>query len=102
MVGNSDGDEINRDYEERIKLKYDAELQRLKESKDNEVGEDLRFVITRLIECFCIAMFIFGFLWNTTEILKLTTPQFMMLYGGVGAVLTEMIARVLSKKKIKN
>lgn len=65
-------------------------------------GEDLRMVVTRLIECFCVALFIFGMLWNTTEILKLTTPQFMMLYGGVGALVTEIIARVLSKKKIKN
>ena len=55
----------------------------------------------RLIECFCIALFVFGFLWNTTEILKLTLPQFMMLYGGLGAVLAEVMARIFSKKKIK-
>lgn len=67
----------------------------------NVVDEDLRMVVIRLIECFCIALFIFGMLWNATEILKLTMPQFMMLYGGVGALVTEMVARILSKKKIK-
>ena len=64
--------------------------------------DELSYSITRLIECFCIALFIFGILWNTTELLKLTTPQFMILYGGVGALVTEIIARMLSKKKIKN
>lgn len=62
---------------------------------------ELKYVAVRLIECFCIAMFVFGLLWNTTEVLKLTTPQFMMLYGGGGALLSEMLARLFSKKKIK-
>jgi len=64
------------------------------------MSEDLKYVAVRMIECFCIAMFIFGLLWNTTEVLKLTTPQFMMLYGGLGALISEVLARLFSKKKI--
>jgi len=66
-----------------------------------EEEENLKYVAVRMIECFCIAIFIFGLLWNTTELLKLTTPQFMMLYGGGGAVISEVLARLFSKKKIK-
>lgn len=55
----------------------------------------------RFIELLCIAFFIFGFLWNTTEWLNLTAPQFLMLYGGAGAVICEIIARLFNKKKRK-
>ena len=57
----------------------------------------------RYIEGICIAVFVFGFLWEGTEILNLTFPEFMMLYGGTGAVISEFVARFLSrivKKKI--
>ena len=56
------------------------------------------YIGIRYIEIICIAVFVFGFLWNGTDILDLTFPQFMMLYGGTGAILSEAIARVLSKK----
>lgn len=56
------------------------------------------YIGIRYIEIICIAIFVFGFLWNGTDILDLTFPQFMMLYGGTGAILSEAIARVLSKK----
>lgn len=62
------------------------------------------YLAFRYIEGICIAVFVFGFLWNGTEILKLTLPQFMMLYGGGGAVLSELLARVfhsILKKKEK-
>jgi len=58
-----------------------------------------KYLATRYIEIFCIGLFAFGFLWNGTEVLNLTTPQFLMLYGGSGAVLTEILARLFSKKK---
>jgi len=70
-------------------------------NKEEIIDIELKYVAVRMIECFCIAMFIFGLLWNTTEILKFTTPQFMMLYGGGGAVISEVLARLFSKKKIK-
>lgn len=59
----------------------------------------LKYLAMRYIECFCIAIFIFGFLWNGTEVLNLTTPQFLMLYGGTGTVLSELLARLFSSKK---
>ena len=62
---------------------------------------EIQYVAVRLIECFCIAIFVFGLVWNTTELLSLTLPQFMMLYGGLGGVISEVIARKLGKKKRK-
>jgi len=73
----------------------------MNEEKENTRNAYLAF---RYIEGICIAVFVFGFLWNGTEILKLTLPQFMMLYGGGGAVLSELLARVfhsILKKKEK-
>ena len=58
-----------------------------------------KYLVFRYIEVICIALFIFGFLWNGTEVMHLTTPQFMMLYGGSGAVICEILSRLFSKKK---
>ena len=57
------------------------------------------YLISRVIEMLCIGAFVFGFLWNGTEVLNLTTPQFMMLYGGTGAVVSEVVARIFKKKQ---
>ena len=57
------------------------------------------YLISRVIEMLCIGAFVFGFLWNGTEVMNLTTPQFMMLYGGSGAVLSEVVARIIKKKQ---
>lgn len=59
------------------------------------------YLASRYLECLCIAVFIFGFLWNGTEVLNLTSSQFLMLYGGTGAVITEVLARLFSKKKTR-
>jgi len=64
-----------------------------------EKKPDIKYVAVRYIECFCIAIFIFGFLWNGTEVLNLTAPQFLMLYGGMGGIISEVLARLFSKKK---
>jgi hypothetical protein len=61
---------------------------------------NVKYLAARYIEIVCIAVFVFGFLWNGTEVMKLTTSQFMMLYGGVGAVACEAFSRIFSKKKI--
>lgn len=55
------------------------------------------YLAFRYIEGICIAVFVFGFLWEGTEMLKLTLPEFMMLYGGSGAVISEFLARFLYK-----
>jgi hypothetical protein len=62
------------------------------------------YIAFRYIEGICIAVFIFGFLWEGTELLKLTLPEFMMLYGASGAVISEFTARIIAKaikKKIR-
>jgi hypothetical protein len=63
---------------------------------ENEVTKNA-YVAFRYIEGICIAVFVFGFLWEGTEILKLSLPEFMMLYGGVGAILSEGLARLFHK-----
>lgn len=55
------------------------------------------YTAIRYIEGICIAVFVFGFLWNGTEILQLSFPEFMMLYGGTGAVVSEAVARLFLK-----
>jgi len=61
------------------------------------------YVSLRYLEGICIAVFVFGMLWEGTEILKLTLPQFLMVYGGAGALLSELMARFtlgrINKKK---
>jgi hypothetical protein len=56
------------------------------------------YLAVRYIEGICIAVFVFGFLWNGTEILNLSLPEFLMLYGGCGAVLSEVLARVIHRQ----
>lgn len=57
------------------------------------------YLAVRYVEMICVGFFIFGFLWYGTEILNLSTPQFLMLYGGTGAILCEIIARLFKKKR---
>ena len=66
------------------------------------MDEDVKhwsYVATRLIELICIAAVIFGALWEGTELFNLSLPQFLMLYGAMGAVVSELLARLLGKKK---
>jgi len=56
------------------------------------------YLAFRYIEGICISVFIFGFLWEGTELIKFTFPEFMMLYGGVGALVSEMLARIMYKQ----
>ena len=60
------------------------------------------YITARIIECLCIGIFIFGFLWEGTELLKLTAPEFMMLYGGTGAAISEILARIFQRMIKKN
>lgn len=59
---------------------------------------DVKYIAVRYLEVICIAVFIFGFLWNGTEVMNLTTPQFLMLYGGAGGIICEILARLFSGK----
>jgi len=86
-----------KDLEERIKRQKEAieNKDRIIKSKENKTNI---YYGIRFVEVICIGIAVFGFLWNTTEVLNLTTPQFMMLYGGSGAVISEIISRVFKKK----
>ena len=76
------------------------EIKEIKTEKENIRQEPTdKYLAVRYGEVICIALFIFGFLWNGTEVMNLTTPQFFMLYGGGGAVICEVLARLFSKKK---
>ena len=59
---------------------------------------DLKYIVIRGIQSICIAVFVFGFLWNGTEVMQLSASQFMMLYGGCGTIVSEVVARLFKKK----
>jgi hypothetical protein len=61
----------------------------------NEFTRKMSYVGVRMIELICIAAFLFGLLWQGADTLKLTVPQFLMLYGGTGTVVCEAMARLL-------
>ena len=77
----------------------EQEEAQLEQKIKDYTDKPLHYYIARYVQCFCIAVFIFGTMWNGTEILNLSTPQFMMLYGGGGAVICEVLARLFDKKK---
>jgi len=61
-----------------------------------------KYVIIRLVQLICIGAFLFGALWEGTIRFNLTTPQFLMVYGGTGAVISEVIARFFKRFEKKN
>jgi len=66
----------------------------------NDEKNGLGYIIARYIQMICIGAFFFGLLWEGTIVINLNTPQFLMLYGATGAIVSEIIARIF-KKKIK-
>jgi len=68
----------------------------------NENETTNKYVIIRLVQLICIGAFVFGALWEGTIKMNLTTPQFLMVYGGTGAVISEIIARFFKKFEKKN
>jgi hypothetical protein len=61
-----------------------------------------KYVIIRLVQLICIGAFVFGGLWEGTIRFNLTTPQFLMIYGGTGAIISEILARMFKKYEKKN
>ena len=61
---------------------------------------NVKYLAMRYIQILCIGAFVFGALWEGTIVMNLNTPQFLMVYGASGAVISEGMARVF-KKKIK-
>lgn len=66
---------------------------------NNETKNDI-YAIIRFIQFFSIGVFIFGALWEGTLRFNFTTPQFLMVYGLIGAVVSEVIARLFKKKML--
>ena len=59
---------------------------------------DVKYLAIRYIEMICIGVFVFGALWEGTIVMNLSTPQFLMIYGGCGALISEVLARLFKKK----
>ena len=59
---------------------------------------DVKYLAVRYIEMICIGVFVFGALWEGTIVMNLSTPQFLMIYGGCGAVISEVLSRMFKKK----
>ena len=85
------------DHNKRLKEIID---QKNKVKADNETKTNIYYGI-RFVQVLCIGVAVFGGLWKGTEVLNLDTPEFMIVYGGAGAVISEVIARVFKKKIIK-
>jgi len=68
------------------------------------MSEDIntKYVVIRLVQLICLGAFVFGALWEGTIRFNLTTPQFLMVYGGTGAIITEAMARAFKKFEKKN
>jgi len=60
-----------------------------------------KYLAMRYIQILCIGAFVFGALWEGTIVMNLSTPQFLMVYGACGAILSEVLARLFKKKIIK-
>ena len=72
-----------------------------REKKEQQETKTNIYLGIRFIQVLCIGIAVFGALWKGTEVLNLDTPEFMMVYGGAGALISEIIARVFKKKIIK-
>lgn len=74
--------------------------QKDKQQQDNTTKTNIYYGI-RFVQVLCIGVAVFGGLWKGTEVLNLDTPEFMIVYGGSGAVISEFVARLFKKKIIK-
>ena len=61
-----------------------------------------KYVVARLVQLICIGAFVFGALWEGTIRFNLTTPQFLMVYGATGAIISEILARLFKKFEKQN
>ena len=86
-------------------IEYNERLKKIIEEKDKQkIKQETRTNIyygMRFVQVLCIGVAVFGALWHGTEILYMTTPQFMMVYGTAGAIISEVIARIFKKKIIE-
>ena len=65
----------------------------------NEASRKYGYIAVRMIELISIAAIVFGAMWNGAETLNLKISEFMMAYGAIGAIVSEITARLLKPKK---
>ena len=70
-------------------------------TKASEEPDINKYVIIRLVQLICTGAFVFGALWEGTIRFNMTTPQFLMVYGATGAILSEALARMFKKYEKK-
>ena len=63
----------------------------------NEANQRRAYIGVRMLELLFAAALVFGMMWQGTETFRLSVPQFLMLYGGVGTLVCEVTARALNK-----
>jgi len=61
-----------------------------------------KYIVMRYLQMICVGAFVFGALWEGTIKFNFTTPQFLMVYGGTGAVISEVLARIFKKYERKH
>ena len=89
-----------KELEEKNKRLRETIEQKSKQEHDNETKTNIYYGI-RFVQILCIGIAAFGALWKGTEVLNLDTPEFMMVYGVSGALISEIVARVFKKKIMK-
>jgi len=92
-------DEIEN-LEEKNKRLQEIIKEERKNREDKQTKTNIYLGI-RFIQMICIGLAVFGGLWKGTEILNLDTPSFLIVYGGLGAIISEIVARIFKKKIIK-
>jgi len=92
-------DEIEN-LEEKNKRLQEIIKEERKNREDKQTKTNIYLGI-RFIQMICIGLAVFGGLWKGTEVMSLDTPEFLMVYGGLGAIISEIVARIFKKKIIK-
>ena len=62
----------------------------------NEEHKKTAYVSIRVLELIFAAVMVLGAMWEGAEILTLSVPQFMILYGIIGTIACEASARLLN------
>ena len=86
-----------KEHNERLKEIIDDKN---KKKQQVETKTNIYYGI-RFVQMLCIGVAVFGALWKGTEVLSLDTPEFMIVYGGSGALISEVVARIFKKKIIE-
>ena len=55
----------------------------------------------RITQAICVAAFVFGLMWEGSIGMELRLSQFLVLYGGIGALVSEALVRILMAKSAR-